>query len=175
MERSRKLTADLAEYLRGSFRFSHTDKRILFEEEFSLIRTYVEIEKARFEDRLNFEYDIAESMFSVHLPPLLIQPLVENAIRHGIGRRIEGGTVRLTAYEAEGDYWFVVEDDGVGMERASVGELRSFGTETRQGVGLLNIHKRLKYEYGTGLQLESEPGRGTKVTVRIPAVPNGAE
>jgi signal transduction histidine kinase len=174
VERSRKLTTDLAEYLRGSFRFSHMEKRISFKEEFSLIRTYVEIEKERFRERLHFEYDIAEGMYNVKIPPLLIQPLVENAIRHGIAQRIEGGRVKLTAYEAEGDYWFIIDDNGVGMESAVMNELLGFGHAERQGVGLLNINKRLKYEYGTELQLESEPGRGTKVTVRIPAAFGGA-
>lgn len=172
-ERSRKLTTDLADYLRGSFRFSNAEHRITFEEEFSLIRTYVEIEKARFKDRLRFEVDIAAGMFQASLPPLLLQPLVENAIRHGIGQRVEGGTVKLTAYEAEGEYWFVIEDNGVGIGSKLPGELPATRSDRRPGVGLLNIKKRLKYEYGTGLQMESEPGRGTKVTVRIPAVPGG--
>jgi len=175
-ERSRRLTTDLADYLRGSFRFSNADHRITFEEEFSLIRTYVEIEKARFKDRLRFEADIAEGMLSVSIPPLLIQPLVENAIRHGIGGRVEGGMVRLSAYEADGEYRFVIEDDGVGMAGVT-GNGRpdgqsgqsAVGLDGRQGVGLLNINKRLKYAYGTELLMESEPGRGTKVTVRIPA------
>ena len=169
VERSRKLTADLADYLRGSFRFSHMEKRISFEEEFSLIRTYVEIEKARFKDRLRFEYDIAEGMLLVNLPPLLIQPLVENAIRHGIGHRIEGGTVKLTAFEADGEYRFVIEDNGVGFESELPLHQPDAKSGQRQGVGLLNINQRLKYEYGTALQLESTPGQGTKVTVRIPA------
>lgn len=168
-ERSRKLTADLGEYLRGSFRFSNAEHRITFEEEFGLIRTYVEIEKSRFKDRLQFEVDIAEGMFRVSLPPLLLQPLVENAIRHGIGNRVEGGTVKLSAFEAVGEYWFVIEDSGVGIESKLPGELPASGSDRRQGVGLLIIGKRLKYEYGTKLQMESEPGRGTKVTVRIPA------
>ncbi len=169
VERSRKLTADLADYLRGSFRFSNAEHRIPFEEEFSLINTYVEIEKARFKERLRFEVDIAESIFRVSLPPLLIQPLVENAIRHGIGNRVEGGTVKLTAYEAEGQYRFIIEDDGVGIVSGLLGDLPDSGSSRRQGIGLLNINKRLKYEYGTGLQMESEPGRGTRVTVCIPA------
>jgi signal transduction histidine kinase len=171
-ERSRKLTEDLADYLRGSFRFSNAEHRITFEEEFGLIRTYVEIEKARFKDRLRFEVDIEERMFRVSIPPLLLQPLVENAIRHGIGHRVEGGTVKLTAYEAEGEYRFVIEDDGVGIETGMLrrlGQLTVSGSDRRQGVGLLNINKRLKYAYGTGLEMESRPGRGTKVTVRIPA------
>ena len=166
-EQSRTLTINLADYLRGCFRFSNAEHRITFEEEFGLIRTYVEIEQARFKERLKFEYEFAESMYRVNIPPLLLQPLVENAIRHGIGNRIEGGWVKLTAFEAEGEYWFVIEDNGVGI--GSGGSSTKSGSDKRQGVGLLNINKRLKYEYGRELHMESEPGRGTKVTVRIPA------
>jgi len=168
-ERSRKLTMDLADYMRGSFRFSHADQRIPFEKELDLIRTYIEIEKARFKDRLRFEADIAEEILVASIPPLLIQPLVENAIRHGIGGRMEGGTVRLKAYEADGEYRFVIEDDGIGIADLRPGELPSGCPDGREGVGLRNINKRMKYAYGTELLLESERGRGTKVTVRIPA------
>src|SRR5690606_20524828 len=128
-----------------------------------------EIEKARFKDRLRFGADIAEGMMMIHLPPLLIQPLVENAIRHGIGRRIAGGTVRLRAYEEDGHSCFVIEDDGVGFDSGEPLAPPDDPSERRQGVGLVNINKRLKYEYGTGLKIDSAPGQGTRVTVRIPA------
>src|SRR5690606_7810226 len=138
IERSRQLTVDLADYLRGSFRFSHTENRIAFREEFSLIRTYVDIEQARFRDRIRFEYDIADEIYSVHIPPLLFQPLVENAIRHGIGDRVEGGTVTITAAAELGEYRFVIADDGVGIERGLLSKLLESGSERRRGVGLLN-------------------------------------
>ncbi|NQX63728.1 ATP-binding protein [Paenibacillus qinlingensis] len=170
VERARKMIADLADYLRGSFRFSNAEERIGFAEEFSLIRTYVEIERARFKDRIRFESDIAETAYSLRMPPLLLQPLVENAIRHGIGDRIEGGTVTMTAEELDGKWRFVVADDGVGIppERLKV-LLERPDADEPQGVGLRNINKRLKYEYGISLELESELGRGTKVTICIPA------
>lgn len=171
VERARKLIADLADYLRGSFRFSNAEELIGFAEEFDLIRTYIEIERARFKDRIRFEYDIPESANGLRLPPLLLQPLVENAIRHGIGDRIEGGTVSFTAYEEDGYWRFVVADDGVGIEPERLKSLLDrAGTDESQGVGLRNINKRLKYEYGIALELDSEPGKGTKVTVRIPAL-----
>ncbi|KRE73909.1 ATP-binding protein [Paenibacillus sp. Soil750] len=170
VERARKMIADLADYLRGSFRFSNAEERIGFAEEFSLIRTYVEIERARFKDRIRFEFDIAEAAYGLRMPPLLMQPLVENAIRHGIGDRIEGGTVTLTAEESDGKWQFVVADDGVGIapERLKTLLERPDADES-QGVGLRNINKRLKYEYGISLELDSELGRGTKVTICIPA------
>lgn len=170
VERARKLIVDLADYLRGSFRFSNAEGRISFDEEFHLIRTYVDIEQARFKNRLRFESTIAETAFGLRIPPLLLQPLVENAIRHGIGDRIEGGTVSLTVSETDGQWRFVVSDDGVGIEPERLERLldRS-GANESQGVGLLNISKRVKHEYGVQLEVESEPGRGTTVTVCIPA------
>ncbi|WP_240762018.1 response regulator [Paenibacillus thalictri] len=167
VERSRKMIADLADYLRGSFRFSNLDERIVFAEEFRLIQTYVDIEQARFKNRIRFVYDIAESAYDLHIPPL-----VENAIRHGIGDRIEGGEVTMTVTESAGQWRFIVADDGIGIAPERLKTLLDRAeTDERQGVGLLNINKRLKYEYGISLELESELGRGTKVTVCIPASP----
>ncbi|MGG4144217.1 ATP-binding protein [Paenibacillus algorifonticola] len=170
VERARKMIVDLADYLRGSFRFSNAEERIGFAEEFSLVRTYVEIERARFKDRIRFEYAIDEAAYGLQMPPLLLQPLVENAIRHGIGDRLEGGMVKMTAEQSDGKWRFVVADDGVGIapERLKT-LLERADTDEPQGVGLRNINKRLKYEYGVSLELESELGRGTKVTICIPA------
>lgn len=170
VERARKTIVDLADYLRGSFRFSNTEERIPMREELQLIRTYVSIEQARFKNRIRFESDIAEAALGLRIPPLLLQPLVENAIRHGIGDRIAGGTVNVTASEEEGQWKVVVADDGVGIGPERLNKLLARSGELEpQGVGLLNIDKRLKHEYGVRLEVESEPGRGTKVTVRIPA------
>ncbi|MCR2822932.1 ATP-binding protein [Lederbergia panacisoli] len=167
-DRSRKLTLNLADYLRGSFQFSNVEKRVFFKQELQLIRSYVEIEKARFRDRIQVEYEIDEAMYGVEIPPLLIQPLVENAIRHGIGKQIEGGTVKITAYIADRYYCIEVEDNGVGM---SLEETENFDGDTKEevgGVGLKNISRRMKYEYSSGLDIWSEQGVGTKISVRIP-------
>ncbi|OAS19705.1 ATP-binding protein [Paenibacillus oryzisoli] len=169
LERARKMIADLADYLRGSFRFSNADERIGFAQEFSLIQTYIEIEQARFKDRIRFDFDIAKAAYDLQMPPLLLQPLVENAIRHGIGDRLKGGTVSLTVANSEGAWQFVVADDGVGISPERLRTLLEQGDANEpQGVGLRNINKRLKYEYGVSLELVSELGCGTKVTIRIP-------
>ncbi|CAK4822033.1 unnamed protein product [Aphanomyces euteiches] len=170
VDRARKLITDLADFLRGSFRFSNAEGRIPFEEEFQLIRTYVDIEQARFKNRIQFTSDIEDAAFGLQIPPLLLQPLVENAIRHGIGDRIEGGTVSLMVNKANGEWRFIVADNGVGIESERLKRLlESSEADESQGVGLLNIKKRLKHEYGVQLEVESEPDRGTKVTVRISA------
>jgi two-component system sensor histidine kinase ChiS len=168
VESSRKLTIELADYLRGSFRFSNIEHRITFEEEFSLIRTYVGIEQVRFKDRIRFEHDIPEAAYRLRIPPLLLQPLVENAIRHGVGSRPTGGIVNVSVVIEHEYCSFIVEDDGIGIDSAHISKLFDFDPTSRQGVGLLNINKRLKYEYGTNLRIESELGKGTKVTIRIP-------
>lgn len=169
IERARSMIVDLADYLRGSFRFSNADERVVFTEEFELIRTYVAIEQARFKDRIRFEADIADGAHDLRILPLLLQPLVENAIRHGIGGRPEGGTVTLIAEVSAGDWRFIVVDNGVGIEPERLKSLlHRAEIHEPQGVGLLNINKRLMHEYGISLELESELGEGTKVTVRIP-------
>ncbi|WP_145152793.1 ATP-binding protein [Paenibacillus xylanexedens] len=171
VERARNMIIALADYLRGSFRFSNSDKRIELDEEFKLIQTYVQIEQARFRDRICVQYEIPEEAYRLQIPPLLLQPLVENAIRHGIGDRIEGGTVKLTVERSEEDWLFVVSDDGVGIpsDRMKI-LLEQSESYVQQGVGLRNIDKRLRFEYGTSLALTSEPGRGTSVAFRIPNV-----
>ncbi|ULL16917.1 response regulator [Paenibacillus sp. H1-7] len=172
--KSRKLITDLADYMRGSFSFSNIQKGVPFSNELALIESYVEIEKARFKDRIRIEYEISESVRDVMLPPLLIQPLVENAIRHGIGSRLEGGVVRVKASEAGGQYEIEVEDNGVGIEQHRLMQLLTREpdgeTVSRSGVGLLNIRKRLKFMYGTELSIESTVGLGTKVTVSVPTL-----
>ncbi|MCO7175460.1 ATP-binding protein [Sporolactobacillus kofuensis] len=168
MGASRKLITHLADYLRGSFQFSNIQKCVPFSQEMHLVRTYVAIEKARFKDRIHIEYAIDEQLDSIKLPPLLIQPLVENAIRHGISKREEGGRVKVSAFVAGEDYVIKVEDNGVGMPRERFDQLEK-RTDSERGVGLKNISSRLKYEYGTELNVQSEPEKGTCISFRIPA------
>jgi len=167
VEKSRKLTIDFANYLRRSFDFSNTNKYILFEKELSLIRSYVEIEKTRFKERIQIDYEIEAWMMDVRIPPLLIQPLVENAIRHGIGSLLEGGTVKIRAYKDEVFAYYRIEDNGVGMDKKRIEEL-FIRDSTTKSVGLKNIQQRLKNLYGTELKIESKVGEGTNVTFQIP-------
>jgi len=169
VDRARRTIVDLAEYLRGSFRFSNTEESIEFAEEFDLIQTYVDIERVRFRDRISFEYEIEDGAYEVRIPPLSLQPLVENAIRHGIGDQLAGGKVTLSA-RREGELWrFTITDEGKGMSPERLKTLFDpEAGEGRKGVGLLNIDQRLRYAYGRTLTVESELGFGTTVTVWIP-------
>ncbi|WP_141604449.1 hybrid sensor histidine kinase/response regulator [Terrilactibacillus laevilacticus] len=165
-DKSRKLTLDLADYLRGSFQFSNLQKRVPFAQELKLMKTYIEIEKARFRDRIQIDYHIDKRFNNLCIPPLLIQPLVENAV-HGIGLKPEGGKVEVTAYVKDSYYIINIDDNGIGMSEKQLRELAEL-SDSNKGVGIKNISKRLKYEYGTELEIQSEKGKGTSITVRIP-------
>ncbi len=121
------------------------------------MEAYLAIEKARFKERLQVEYYIEQDI-SASIPLLSLQPLVENAVRHGIIKRIEGGTVKITVKSAKARVTVTVEDDGVGMPENKVLELLS--SEDTKGVGIKNIHKRMLAMYGHGLQIESRSGQG---------------
>lgn len=137
-------------------------------EEIDLIESYLAIERARFEERLMVEIDVPAEIRQIHLPPLVIQPLVENAIKHGIAPLRSGGVVRVEA-RRDGDGLRVrVSDTGRGMTVSD--------EERRTGVGLTNIEQRLVRYYGreASLDFASVPGSGTTVTLRIP-INNGYE
>lgn len=166
-EKARELILDLSNYMRHSFDFKNLTRYVTFEEELEFVQAYVRIEQARFKDRLNMLYEIDDTE-GLRLPPLLLQPLVENAIRHGIRKNETGRTVVLRVKNQKEHYLFEIEDDGAGM---TAEQLKAILTEQRSGgVGLANIQRRLKMLYGTQLLIESRKGAGTKVTVTVPKV-----
>ncbi|MGG1516109.1 response regulator [Paenibacillus oryzisoli] len=160
--RAEELLLQLSRYLRGSFDFGNLAQSVPLRSELELVRSYLAIESARFEDRLRVEYDI-ESKEWIGVPPLSIQPLVENAVRHGIMRKPQGGTIRIRVMDGEGVWQVAVEDDGVGIPPDRLAEISATG-----GVGLANISRRLRLMYGEQLQIESWPGEGTRVSFIIP-------
>ncbi|MDF2724231.1 MAG: histidine kinase [Paenibacillus sp.] len=174
IDKSRTLTGNLADYLRGSFQFNNTQSRAPFETELALIRSYVAIEQMRFKDRIQVEYDIADEVREIAIPPLLLQPLVENAIRHGLGGRLEGGTVKIKARPVGADYRIEVADDGVGMDELRLRQLLDGEPRASSGVGLQNINRRLKFEYGRQLHITSEWNVGTTVVILIPRSPEAS-
>jgi sensor histidine kinase YesM len=167
--KAEQLILDLSKYLRSSFDFKQLKSFTTVGEELELVQAYINIEQARFGARLNVEYDIDPGLNpDLPIPPLVLQPLVENAIRHGLMSNIKGGTVRISVHQGEGgSIRFAVEDDGCGMNEASREEiLKPEGS--RKGIGLWNINQRFGFYYGNGLQVESSKGIGTKVVFTIP-------
>lgn len=163
---TRDLLARLSEYLRGSFDFKNRDKLVTLRKELDLVEAYLFIEKARFGDRLKVSYHIDEGVDCL-LPPLIIQPLVENAVHHGIGNLKKGGTVEIKVTPEKEGLVIIVEDDGVGMDDATLHHLFEDHPEKPGGVALRNIQLRLLQLYGHGLEIERKPAGGTRVTIRI--------
>lgn len=165
-QQTKSLLYDLSDYLRGSFNFENYDGMTPIESELSTVRAYLSIEKARFQGKLNVEYDIDESI-TISVPLLTIQPLVENAIRHGIMKRSESGTVRISVQRGETCTVISVQDDGEGIPDRELPRILEEPAST-SGVGLKNIQRRLILYYGQGLEIESMECKGTRVTMRIP-------
>ncbi len=166
-QRARTLVVEFADFTRYSFR-RHGDFTTLAEE-LQAIDRYLLLEKARFGERIRVSLAIAPEVLGTVIPFLSLQPLVENAVRHGLEGKANGGLITLTAAD-DGEFAEItVEDDGVGADPQ---ELRSLlaGTTTGIHVGLRNVDVRLRQLYGDdhGLVIDTAPGAGTLITVRIP-------
>lgn len=165
-DKAAELLMELSQYLRGSFDFQNRENTVPLCKELELVESYVALEKARFEERLQVTIEVGRNIRSL-IPPLSIQPIVENAIRHGVMQRATGGTVRVIVQEAGADFVVSVTDDGVGIPPERLRHLLS-EEHVSSSVGLRNIHRRLIHMYGEGLQIESNPMQGTTVSFRVP-------
>ncbi len=162
-----KLLAEFSNYLRRSFDIQENLLFTSVENELELVKSYVVIEQARFGDRLTVKYNIDQNLLPCQIPPLVIQPLVENAVRHGLMNREEGGHIVVTARREESDMVIEVADDGIGIPADKLAGLLSTKQESG-GVGLRNINRRLLNYYGEALNITSQEGQGTLAILRIP-------
>jgi signal transduction histidine kinase len=154
---ARRMLERLIELLRSSLAASRADRATLGQEAV-LLAAYLDILKVRMGDRLDYTLDIPSELTSTHLPPLTLQPLVENAIRHGLEPKVDGGMVRVSAHARDGRLVVEVEDDGQGFE-----------PKAGAGVGLDNVRERLASQYGDGARLVIEEARpGTRVRLTLP-------
>lgn len=163
-ETAKDLVVGLSEYLISCYRIGNSSPMDTLSHELEAVDTYMKIVTARFGGRIGYTAQITAPM-DTELPRLVLQPLVENAVRHGVQPKKDGGTVCLRA-QTEGCFvHFEIIDDGVGIEPARIPSLLS-GGDDRQGIGMINIHKRLLKYYGEGLSVTG--GNGTSVTFRVP-------
>jgi two-component system, LytTR family, sensor kinase len=165
--RARELLLEFADFTRYSFR-RHGEFTTLAEELRSIER-YLALEMARFGDRLDVKLRIAPEVLSVTVPFLCLQPLVENAVRHGLENKAGPGLIEIIAEDHDREAVISVEDDGIGEDPDKVRRaLTSEGTEGSVGLG--NVDARMRSTYGDeyGLVIETAPGAGTKVTARFP-------
>ena len=171
-ELAREMIVKLANILR--ILLKDREAFVPFAEELAFTDDYLDIEVVRFGEKLRVVKEIAEDTLGVVVPSMLLQPLIENSIKHGLEPRIDGGTVTLRSrITSEGRLLVEVEDDGVGMapERpVGQGIVRAAGSGT--GIGMKNVRERMQVLYGDSaeVEIESRPGRGTKVKLLMPVI-----
>jgi two-component system, sensor histidine kinase ChiS len=163
----RELSDAFTTYLRISFDFLNAGKLVTLSQELELVGNYIYIQQQRFEERLHVEWEV-DANLEMLMPPLTIQPLVENAVRHGVLSRAKGGTLRIHIETRADAVHFNIVDTGIGMDEAQVSMLLNPNGYKNQGIGLLNTDRRLTQLYGRGLQIQSIPGLGTTVSFIIP-------
>jgi len=169
-----ELVQSLSRLLRYSLR--SIGQMVALSEELAYVNDYLAIQKARFGDRIAVETDISPHIGAAQVPVLTLQPIVENAIIHGLEAKMDG-QLRLEA-RADGDRVVImVIDNGVGIDPVRLAEIQELragmsGRSHTTGLGFANVHKRLQHFFGTsyGLQLESTPGQGTRVTIALPLI-----
>lgn len=157
-QKAGELVHNFAKYLRGNFGELDNPKPIFLSQEMEHVHHYLYIESVRFPD-MSFSFEMNTDDF--RLPALTIQPLVENAIKHGLMKLPKGGSIRIVSYETQTDYCVLVEDDGVGFDTSAP-------LDEKKHIGIRNIRDRLKIMVDGRLDIESTPGVGTKATVIIP-------
>ncbi|MCX6396305.1 MAG: histidine kinase [Propionibacteriales bacterium] len=173
-DRARELLLEFADFTRYSFR-KHGEFTTLAEELRSIER-YLLLEQARFGTRLQVVLRIAPEVLAVQVPYLCLQPLVENAVRHGLESTVSGGTITVEARDADQECVVTIEDDGVGADPARIRAVLE-GTHSSDSVGLANVDERLRNTFGDeyGLVVETATGAGTQVIVRIPKFAPGVQ
>ncbi|MEV0917011.1 histidine kinase [Streptomyces sp. NPDC049967] len=167
-EQARELLLEFADFTRYSFR-SHGDFTTLADELHS-IDQYLALVRARFGERLAVTLQVAPEVLPVALPFLCLQPLVENAVKHGLEGAVTSSRITISALDAGSEAEVVIEDDGIGMDPERLRHiLRGEGGKST-GVGLLNVDERLRQVYGDdyGLVIETGIGAGMRITVRLP-------
>ncbi len=169
-ETARRLLIRLASFFRHSLK--RHGRFITLQEETEYINTYLVLEKARFREKIRVVRNIDKSLLHYRIPVLTVQPLVENAIRHGITPKEGQGMVQISAQLRGDEIEIAITDDGVGIPPEIMPKIFQPGFGSGSGVGLSNVHERLKLLFGPehGLNIESEQGFGTTVWLRIPLV-----
>ena len=157
---AQKALGDFSDYLRGNLDSLTKTAPVPFEKELKHLQIYLSLEKMRFDDELSIVYDIQTTAFV--LPALTVQPIVENAVRYGVGKKIGGGTVTITTKENADTIEIIVSDDGVGYDPMQMQQ------DGRSHIGIDNVRSRLKAMVDGTLEIQSQKGIGTTVMMRLP-------
>ena len=157
-EKTRHLIAELSDLFRYQLQASQSE-RVPLRDELDFVKKYLALEKERFEERLQIEIDVAEDVMDEMIPPMLLQPLVENSVKHGLASLIEGGTVSVKIFRKEEKLYFEVADTGVGIKDKE----KVFD----KGIGLTNTKMRLEKIYNTTLHISENKPKGLKINFAI--------
>jgi sensor histidine kinase YesM len=164
-KRAGETTDELAHYLRSRFDFRNMERVVSLKKELEYVNSYINVEKARFGEGLQVKYQIDDRV-DWWIPPLIVQPIVENAVKHGLQYKQTGGLVTIVVEQTGADAEIRISDNGKGMEQKKMEQILTGAVQS--GVGLKNVDARLKKLYGKGLSIVSEQGKGTTVIIRIP-------
>ncbi len=161
-DNARNMIYRLSKILRRLFR--KAENYSVLREEIAFIDDYLAIEMVRFGEKLKFEKEIEPATLSRFVPSMILQPIIENSIRHGLANKVEGGTVRLRTWLDGTRLNISIEDDGVGIEEEKLESL------FESGIGVSNVNERLRVLFGAGYRIavDSKPGAGTKTRIEIP-------
>lgn len=160
-DKARETIIDLSTYLR--YNLENTSKHLPLIKELEQVKAYINIEKARFGDKIQVEYNIPKEIENIELPSLIIQPLVENSIKHGILKKRTGGKIEISGVVKDKGAIISIIDDGVGIDPNVIEDIN---TKIDKSIGLKNVHNRLKLLYGNGLIIE-KLSQGTKISFYI--------
>ena len=166
IESARALLLDFSHYLRERMQLETTRHVVSLEKEIEITKAYVRIQKKRFSDHFDIEFDIEETLSTIKVPIFILQPIIENALKHGILRSGRKGRIIIKIRETTDSVLFSIKDDGKGYEHFIRDEQGHF--KKTEGIGLRNIESRLFQLYGQTLRICSVPDVGTVVRFRIP-------
>jgi hypothetical protein len=158
-EKAKSATINFSAYLRSNMQSIEHEGFISFKNELNHIKSYLDLEKAIYGSTLNVVYNIGTDNFS--LPPLTVQPIVENAVKHGIGRKVGGGTVTISTAETGDSFIITISDNGAGFIPADT-------IDEREHIGTVSVRNRLRQQCNATLELSSEPEIGTTAVIKIP-------
>jgi LytS/YehU family sensor histidine kinase len=161
----KELLVNMGLYLRRCLNYN--EEFIPLREELRNINAYLSLEQARLKERLNVVIN-TEGCDHCVVPALILEPLVENAVQHGIFPKVGGGTVSITCRRQGKHFLFAVKDDGVGMSPEKISEVFGGISTEKTGMGIVNVHDRLCKLYGSGLEIDSQEDQGTSISFKIP-------
>lgn len=168
IKRMQNLVQSFSSYLQISFSYGNRDRLVPLQQELELVQAYLYVEKERHGDRLNVVWEV-DSEVNALIPPLAIQPIMENAVRHGIMAKVNGGTIWIRIARDTDSISIELKDDGPGMEPDTVAQLLNAPHPGDRGIGIYNTNRRLIQTFGSGLVIQSVKNQGTAVSFKIPA------